>query len=255
MSVVLDATYEGETFEVEVFHDGHIEFPDRDLEYEQAMAEFTSTESAVTKFYASWNWVEQSKTAVIFATFRDPPVTYMLRLAVDCIKRVIHFCDEYGYKGAKNVKGVIEILSVSMEKGLDLEAIEAAVKTDTKSISRIRSLVSLEEKNENTSAFTSPGAVAAATEWLVSAIESRHSDDLIARRMLSWGVSLAAEAVAADAAFAAVEDVPFEVDIDTDSSEWRQAYAAEAAWQLRRFVDVMEAVGQGLPWPPIEATP
>lgn len=29
----------------------------------------------------------------------------------------------------------------------------------------------------------------------------------------------------------------------------------EGNWQVRRFVDCMEAIGQGLPWPPMEATP
>jgi hypothetical protein len=29
----------------------------------------------------------------------------------------------------------------------------------------------------------------------------------------------------------------------------------QTAWQIRRFVDLMEAIGQGLPWPPLEATP
>ena len=29
----------------------------------------------------------------------------------------------------------------------------------------------------------------------------------------------------------------------------------EGNWQVRRFVDCMEAIGQGMPWPPMEATP
>jgi hypothetical protein len=49
--------------------------------------------------------------------------------------------------------------------------------------------------------------------------------------------------------------LPFDVDIDTDSEEWLQAQAEETAWQIRRFVDVMEALGQGLDWPDMKATP
>lgn len=35
MSVVIEAIYKGQTFDVEVFHDGHIEVPGSELEYEQ----------------------------------------------------------------------------------------------------------------------------------------------------------------------------------------------------------------------------
>jgi hypothetical protein len=32
------------------------------------------------------------------------------------------------------------------------------------------------------------------------------------------------------------------------------AIGAERLWQIRRFVDCFEAVGNGLPWPPIGVT-
>ena len=40
-----------------------------------------------------------------------------------------------------------------------------------------------------------------------------------------------------------------------DSPEFRAAYDAEVAWQLRRFIDVMEALERGENWPSLEATP
>jgi hypothetical protein len=40
-----------------------------------------------------------------------------------------------------------------------------------------------------------------------------------------------------------------------DSQEFMAAYSAEVAWQLRRFIDVMEALERGEDWPPLEATP
>jgi hypothetical protein len=54
MSVIIDVTYKGETFEVEVFHDGHIEFPGRNLQHEQAMEEFTNSASGMVQFYDLW---------------------------------------------------------------------------------------------------------------------------------------------------------------------------------------------------------
>jgi len=38
------------------------------------------------------------------------------------------------------------------------------------------------------------------------------------------------------------------------SSGHMKVYNAESAWQVRRFVDVVEAIGQGLPWPDLGAT-
>jgi hypothetical protein len=257
MSVIITATYQGETFDVEVFHDGHIEFPDRDLRHEQAMAEFTDSGSAVTKLYDLW---KESPMSVLFEIFgvsknSNPSFLDMLRLSVDCVKHVLHLCDEYRYSGADAVESVIGILCVSIEKGLDLEAIEAAVKNDFDSVNRIAVLVRREEHDQNTPTFTPSGSVAAATEWFISAIENRHTSYLTSLRLLSWGVSLAAEAAATDAAADAVDDLPFDVDIDTDSDEWLQAQAEETAWQIRRFVDVMEAIGQGFDWPDMKATP
>jgi hypothetical protein len=46
----------------------------------------------------------------------------------------------------------------------------------------------------------------------------------------------------------------FSVSEDDNSREWQQAHDAESAWQLRRFIDCMEAIGQGKDWPDLGAT-
>ena len=40
-----------------------------------------------------------------------------------------------------------------------------------------------------------------------------------------------------------------------DSENWKITYDLEKSWQLRRFIDVMEALERGEDWPPLEATP
>jgi hypothetical protein len=42
---------------------------------------------------------------------------------------------------------------------------------------------------------------------------------------------------------------------DDSSPEFYAAYDTEVAWQLRRFIDVTEALERGEDWPPTEATP
>lgn len=42
---------------------------------------------------------------------------------------------------------------------------------------------------------------------------------------------------------------------EVGSAEFNTRYRTEQAWQVRRFVDVVETLKAGEPWPPMEATP
>jgi hypothetical protein len=64
----------------------------------------------------------------------------------------------------------------------------------------------------------------------------------------------AAEGAAAAATSGAVA-VAWDASPDDKSAEWQKAHNTERAWQIRRFVDVMEAVGQGFDWPDMKVTP
>jgi hypothetical protein len=46
----------------------------------------------------------------------------------------------------------------------------------------------------------------------------------------------------------------YSVALDDAELAWDEAHIAEADWQLRRFHDVMAALQQKRPWPPLEAT-
>jgi hypothetical protein len=233
MSVVFDVTYEGEAFEVEVFHDGHIEFPDRNFQHEQAMAEFTDSESAVLRFYNLW---EESPTKVIFGNL-ELPENSILRLAADCAEHVLPVYEKK-HKQDKRPRN----------------AIIAARKY-------VNGKITLQELGEAASAAS--GAAKPATSWAASWAGEAASSAAAAAWKAAWATASSSAASAAAAAWAtasssaaaAARAAAWNASSDDGSAEWQQARAVETAWQVRRFVDVMESIGQDFDWPPIEATP
>jgi hypothetical protein len=65
----------------------------------------------------------------------------------------------------------------------------------------------------------------------------------------------AAQAASAQAATTAAKAAAWNASSNIGSAEWQQARVIETAWQVRRFVDCMEAIGQGFDWPDIKVTP
>jgi hypothetical protein len=221
MSVVLDATCEGETVEVEVFHDGHIEFPDRDLQFEQAMEEFTNSDSAVVQLDRLW---VKSPTEVIFKSFELPENSNIL-LAADYVERVLHFYEDK-YPRDFRPRNAIEATRKFVAGEIDQKTLEKY-----RSAAWTASELALES-----------ATAATAAAWA-------------AARAAAWAAEAAAWAAAGAAARAVARAVAHSVSPDDDSPEWQQACDAEVAWQVRRFVDCMEAVGQGFDWPDMKVTP
>jgi hypothetical protein len=226
MSVVLDATYEGETFEVEIFHDGHIEFLGRNLQHEQAMAEFTDSESAVLRFYSLW---KESPAKVIFGNL-ELPENSIPRLAADCAEHVLPVYEKE-HKQDKRPRN----------------AIIAARKY-------VNGKITLRELKEAAGA-----AGAAATSWAASWAAGAAAA-WAAGAAATWAAGAAAAATwaagaAASSAQAAAQAAAWDASSDDGSAEWQQAFAVETAWQVRRFVDAMEAIGQGFDWPGMKVTP
>jgi len=221
MSVVLETTYEGETFEVEVFHDGHIEFPDRDLRHEQAMAEFTDDESAVLRFYNLW---KKSPTKVIFESL-ELPENSVPRLAADYAEHVLPIC-EHECPGDPRPR-------------LAIEAVRKFIAGEIKRPALEQVLVAAAEAWVAEAAADS----AAAAAWVAARVAVDAADAVEA----AWAADVAARVASRAAARKASSD--------RHSQEWRQAYDAESAWQVRQFVNAMEAIGQGFDWPDMKVTP
>jgi hypothetical protein len=233
MSVIVTANHDGETFDVEVFHDGHIEFPDRDLRHEQAMAEFTDDESAVVQLYRRW---KEFPADVIFENFELPKNSHPL-LVADYAEHVLPLfetiCPEEqrprlaimairgfaaGNVSFRELSDAANATWAAVRKA-ELAAVVVAVRADEDELGRV---------------------VADVAVW--------------AARGALWDAS-PSTGQAIQAARAAARSVANSVSSDTESQYWRQAHAAEVAWQVRRFVDAMEAVGQGFDPPGIGATP
>jgi hypothetical protein len=209
MSVIIIANYEGESFEVEIFHDGSIEFPGRDLQYEQALAEFYPPGSPIVQFSKMWHYA-----AVIFKQL-ELPRNVKPRLAADFAEHVLRFF-EGEHPHDRRPRAAIEAARDFLDEKIDRATLAAAQRA---------ALASAEADTGGTGA-----AVAAAAAW-------------------------AATCAAGDATvWAAAQSAGYVVSSDSGSPEWQQAYDAERAWQVRRFVDCMEAIGQGKDWPDIGVT-
>jgi hypothetical protein len=241
MSVIIDATYEGETFEVEVFHDGHLEFPDRDLRHEKAMEEFTNSESAVIKFDSAWGddrigiylehlWAVKENSAL---------------MAADYAERVLHFY-ENRYPNDWRPASAISAVRKHVKRKIDHSKLRHAERQAREAGAQANAVVAvaLAETDKSVDDISFILAARAAADaastaaWAAMAMNAAE-----AKRRVKQTANDAADAAA------------WNVSDDGNAPEWSRAHKAERAWQVRRFVDVFEALGQGLPWPPLEATP
>jgi hypothetical protein len=247
MSIVIDANYEGETFEVEIFRDGTIEFPDRDFQYEQAEAEFLPPGSVAVRFYNLWNQLYKHPTGSplrIMLTNLDLQKDHALRFLADCSGHVLHFYEQ-AHDRDMTVRTLINMARKYIAGKIDLKTVATARKI-------VVGFVREAEEDEAKANFSSDEAAAAAAEWLGWVIE------ILAPSKNEWINSINARSrQAADHCVARARDAAAMAgreDENYGSSEWEKAYKNEALWQFRRFMDCMEAVGQDLPWPDLGVT-
>jgi hypothetical protein len=283
MSAIIDATYEGETFEVEIFHDGHIEFPGRNLQHEQAMAEFTDSESAVTKLYDLW---KESPTKVIFENLELPENSAVL-LAADCAEHVLYLF-ETARRGDNRPRRAIIATRDFVAGKISTPELETAVAATLAAARSTRTVWAAAASGLAAVAAAAGAAKAARTSIVKRAVRTARAEaaeaaaaaraaaarksmvkraaraaraEAVAARALAWAekaeeaVAWAAVALVMDAAERAGAAAAYSAALDTDSSKWHRAFDIERAWQIRRFVDAMEAIGQGFDWPDMKVTP
>jgi hypothetical protein len=220
MSVIVTANYEGETLEVEIFQDGSIDFPDRDFQYEKAMAEFAPPGSTTVRFYEKW---KEEPIETICGNLNLPENSSPL-LAADYAEHILHFFEDK-HRDYRRPRDAIEAARDFL-----------AGKTDS------QTLVAAEGKAQ----------AAAAAAWTADANAAWE-----AAWAAAWTANAAWEATgdaAARAAARAADAAAYHFSSDRYSAEWHQARAAEIDWQVRRFVDCMEAISQGFDWPDLGVT-
>lgn len=219
MSVIVTARYEGEPFEVEIFRDGGLDFPGRNLEYDQTIAALGGNPSDIVKFDDSWIENHQRKIRDNI----DLPESIKILMLADFAEHVLHiFEDEY--RNDKRPRAAVDAVRKFANGEIDKLALKR-FEEDAWQASSDASNTN-HPRTEKVAAWQSSTA-----SWMYATIVE----------IAAW---------TAMAATSAAHSVVF----DKSSIEWKQFLSDEAHWRIRRFVDVMEAIGQGLPWPPLEAT-
>ena len=250
MSVIVTANFEGETFEVEIFNDGSLDFPDHDITYDQTVAALGGKKPATLKLYEYWHASVGCPLDVI-SSHIELPIGYFLKLASDWVDHVL-----YIYERAHNNDSIPRSV---------IEAVRAYAdgKADYLPIANLRTIAGrFVIKHSQKKPLAPDVQVVMAAEWVgwaatyakdLGEIESLSPSSLFSffdiktKKELSKSIYQASVKSRSSIMPSAKERM------DTDKEE--MIYANETAWQVRRFVDCMEAVGQGLPWPSMEATP
>jgi hypothetical protein len=262
MSVIITATYQGETFDVEIFHDGHdvdIEFPGRSLQHEQAMAEFTDSESVVLQFY---NDFCEKPIENIFKRLWCVAESRSL-LAADYAEHVLYLYEGQNpddIRPRKAIEAVWKFNSGQMTLSVLKRAASAARAAAWKAAraaepaawAAVRAAEAAAEEAAEPAAWAAVRAAWTKVRVKVRAARVKALNEV--RWAAQWAGSPAAKA-RAGAAEAAARAAGWNASEDNHSLEWHQARGEEITWQIRRFVDVMEALGQGLDWPDMKVTP
>jgi hypothetical protein len=219
MSVIVTANYRGETFEVEIFRDGDIEFPGRDFQYEQAVAEFSPPGPATVQLYELWKIATLETVDVVCKNLELPENSQAL-LVADWAEHVLHVHEDE-YQNDRRLRAAIEATRNFLAGKIDRASLEKA----------------------RVATGEASGRSDDGTAWAAWAVETA---TLAGAGAADWAYAATAERAARAAAC--------NVSFDSNSQEWRQAHDAEFAWQIRRFVACMEAVGLGKDWPDLGAT-
>jgi len=215
MSVIVTANYRGETFEVEIFRDGGIDFPDRDFQYEKAVAEFAPPGPTTVQFYEFWKMFP----AEVICENLDLPENSLTRLAADCAEHVLKIFED------RNANDTRPRSAITATRDL------LVGKISQKDIGR----------------FLSEAEVAAngAIGW---------EGTLVAEAAMATILSMSSSVEARRAMVRAISAAARDGNPDRFSTGWKRSHDAERDWQVRRFVDCMEAIGQGKEWPDLGVT-
>jgi len=239
MSVILEANIWDQKIEVEIFHDGTMGFPGYDIQHDFAAHEFGYPETNAMKIYTRWqkmpihvlvkNLIKRDdwKTmALLLIDWAEHVLPIFERSLDELLKKTNHS----KYTTPKQPFG--PRLTIELARDFLINARPE----DPEFLNKRTALQHAEFEAEYWDTVARQNGFDAAAE---AAAASKHAALTASRRQMF--VTMMSETVAQYAIEAA----------EHDSGHG----AKEQAWQIRRFVDVMEAVGQDRPWPPMGATP
>jgi hypothetical protein len=187
---------------------------------------------------------------VVLSNF-EIPKEHKILLISDYVEHVIDLY-ELEHDGDRMVRDIVDLSRMFVVGNVGLEVVGSA---------RVKAgrFVSKAEEDDSTSDFTADEAVAASAEWLGLAVEASAPDSphqvVDINKMANWCAARARNAAAAAVVGLSDRDGGEVWGEDFRSKEHELAYKEEAMWQIRRFVDCMEAIGQGKGWPDMKVTP
>jgi len=224
MSAILTAILDKKSFLVEITREGQIFFPNYNIEYDLAMAEFGEPETVAIRIYNRWN---KHPTDPIL-NMLDIEIKTIVLIAADWAEHVLPIFEKE-HPNDPRPRNAIQAARHFLDLDDEIGKIE---------------LIDLREsamRAREDSATAAADAALAAAEAADTALE--------AKKVAAWGAMEASRV-----SQAAMEAAASDHTLRFDSTEWLTVFISEESWQARRFVDVMEALQAGKPWPPLKAT-
>lgn len=228
MSTIFTARYLFDDFEVEITREGNLLFLDYDVQYDVVMAEFGEPETVAVMLLEEWKDDPLDVICRRLGLEKQP----LIYLAADWAEHVLPEFQDYD-KDDKRPEEAIKIARKCAE--------EIGTPEEGKAIAATEAAHNARMAAENARDWASRSAAASAATSAFWAAKAA-AEIFYSKPQSIVYVSDAARAAQRAAARA-------------HAGRREAARLAELAWQIRRFVDCMEAVQSGKPWPPLGATP
>jgi len=218
MSAIVTATFEGQLFRLEITGDGILVFLDYDIDYDLSMVEFGEPKTIAIDL--ADEWLRDPIQMIVRNMYVSPNILSLLAL-----------------DWADHMLPIMERSRTGSEPSHVIKSARSFIKGK----------ISLDELTQICVRAGTPG-IAGPSGWAARAVIE-----------LAEGEP--------GMVIAAAENVALRAQETRGRSEWMHAsplqalqkkYAAEKlerAWQIHRFVHVMEHTQDGKPWPLLEATP
>lgn len=218
MSVIFTAQYKGERFQVEITRDGDLIFLDHDIEHDIAMAEFGDPETIAVRLSKKW----QERPASVICKNLGLSISELAHLTIDWAETLLPVFEKTNRLDARLRNAIIYSRRLIEGKTTKDIADEFALSA------RDTTFEYFGLKKQIAVAVHEASVVAALAYSLTQKLSPFDESSHIRRlRLSAIKASIAAGNVGG---------------------------TVQRHWQIRRFVDCMEAVQAGKPWPPLEAT-
>jgi len=235
MSIIVTAEFNGQEFEVEITRDLSMIFLDYNLTHDLAALEFGYPETNATKLAEAW---ESEPMKVVNDNLVIPT---MMRLVAAC-DWTAHVLPIFEERAPKRVQNKLEMVVTAVRRHL-LAAIDSGAKPqgglglwgDNRTMDKLRQAAMSAKRSLDGYFGYAAELVAQCAVFLAAAYDTSRDISWNAAAAFSW--------------------------YDSDSRVFPDALLRnarreeESAWQVRRLVDVIEALEAGRPLPPLEATP